>query len=448
MTAELKQGKKAANALHSLQGKQMKRVTVIGGLRRKLDKHNHQMHRLEAKMAAMERQAYRSATPDEQPAAVSPKMLRPARLIINPNSGLFAQQAESPEKLVALLRTHGIQAEVYLKTSSKEVRTWVREAVKKKEALVIAVGGDGTIEDVAVELVGSQTVLGILPTGTMNNLARDLGIPLDIAQACALLGVGITRQIDIGHVRASGKVKGSYFLEAAGLGLAVALPAGQNVKKHRWHKLPEDFRKLFDLGPTPIEIELENGETLKTQVQLVTVSNAPLFGINNLIAPEAKMDDGVFDLAVYDGMSDLDLAEYFRQTANGQRVSNPNVHFHRTRRVQIRSHAPMPETSGGTEHPAQLVLDIELIPRAIRIIVGEGAGLAWPVEAVTSVPPLTGPQTKPKNTPDNMPAQLTIGEDSLTPTFPPHQPEPAWLMLSKQGAQDDRNDSEIHQAVR
>ena len=236
-----------------------------------------------------------------------------------------------------MLRAHGIQAEVYLKTSGKAVRQWVREAVDKNEALVIAVGGDGTIEDVALSLVGSRTALGIIPAGTMNNLARGLGIPLDIEQACALLGAGITRQIDVGCIRATDKAKRTYFLETAGLGLAIALPAGQNIKKGRWRKLPADFRKMFDLSAAPTQIELDNGEKIETKVKLVTVSNAPLFGLNNLIAPDAKMDDGLFDLAVYDGLSDLELAEYFLSTANGQRVSNPNVRFYRTRRVHIRS---------------------------------------------------------------------------------------------------------------
>ena len=213
----------------------------------------------------------------------------------------------------------------------------MREAVDNNEALVIAVGGDGTIEDVALSLVGSRTALGIIPTGTMNNLARGLGIPLDIEQACALLGAGITRQIDVGRIRATNKPKRPYFLETSGLGLSIALPAGQNIKKGLLGKLPEDFRKMFDLGAPPTQIELDNGEKIETKVKLVTVSNAPLTGLNNLIAPDAKMDDGLFDLAIYDGLNDLELAKYFLSTANGQRVSNPNVRFYRTRRVHIRS---------------------------------------------------------------------------------------------------------------
>jgi diacylglycerol kinase (ATP) len=422
MASETKQTKRAAKTLHRLQAEQVQSARQLGNLRGIVEKRSRRLQTLEIKMARLERRAY-GPGPDGHPVAAGRKALRPARLIINPGSGSFARQAGSPEQLVALLRTHGIQAEVYLKTSTKAVHEWVQEAVKHDEALVIAVGGDGTIEDVAVELVGTKTVLGILATGTMNNLARELGIPLDIDQACALLGAGITRQIDVGRVQSSGKSKGNYFLETAGLGLAVALPAGQNVKKGRWGKLPAAFRKMFERNPKPIEIELEDGEKIETQVQLVTVSNAPLFGLNNLIAPDAKMDDGLLDLAVYDGLNDLELAAYFVKTAGGQRVSNPNVRFYRTRRVQIRSCEEMPDTSDKDELPDRKVLGFELIPRAISVIVGHGSGLIWPVEAVTSVPPLAGEQAQPKNDPATEHAKPTNGVVHGAPEEPAHQTE-------------------------
>ena len=397
MASESKQIKQAAIALHRLQRKQAKSVMRIGKLRGKLEKASRKMQKLEMKIARLEKRVYGLRNPGGQPVAETSRGLRPARLIINFESGSFAKQVESPEKLVAMLRAHGIQAKVYRKTSSKAVRKWVREAVDDNEALVIAVGGDGTIEDVALSLVGSRTALGIIPTGTMNNLARGLGIPLDMEQACALLGAGITRQIDVGRIRATNKPKRPYFLETSGLGLAIALPAGQNIKKGLFGKLPEDFRKMFELGAPPTQIELDNGEKIETKVKLVTVSNAPLTGLNNLIAPDAKMDDGLFDLAIYDGLNDLGLAKYFLSTADGQRVFNPNVRFYRTPRVHIRSSQELPATSDKDEIPDEEEIDIKVIPRAIRVIVGQGFALNWPVDAVDSVPPLTGEQALSKS---------------------------------------------------
>jgi len=423
MASESKQIRRATKALQRLQGKQAKSVRRVGSLRDKLEKASRQMQILEMKMAKLEQRVHGLRNPGGQPIAEYAGGLRPARLIINPNGGSFAAQVKSPERLVAMLRAHGIQAEVYVKTSGKEVRRWVREAVDNNEALVIAVGGDGTIEDMALSLVGSRTALGIIPAGDMNNVARGLGIPLDIEQACALLGAGIIRQLDVGCIRAGGKSKPTYFLETAGLGLAIALPAGQNIEKGFWGKLPADFRKLFDVSAAPTQIELDNGEKIETKVKLVTVSNAPLFAVNNLVAPDAKMDDGLFDLAVYDGLNDLELADYFLKTAHGQRVSNPNVRFYRTRRVHIRSQQPMENISDKDELPPQEELDFEVIPRAINVIVGQGSGLNWPVDAVHSVPPLTGAQALSKSDRAAEQAKPANGAEHAAPETPSQQPE-------------------------
>ena len=413
MTSEAKQISRAAKDLHRLQGKQAQSVKRVGSLRGKLQKASRKMQTMEADIAQLEQRVYGLRHPGGQPMAALATGLRPARLIINAKGGSFAQQAGSPENLVSRLRAHGIQAEVYLKTSTHAVREWVREAVANEEALVIAVGGDGTIEDVALPLVGSHTALGIIPVGTMNNLARALGIPLDVEQACALLGAGITRQIDVGVVRGGDVEKDTFFLETSGLGLAIALPAGQNIKKGRWGKLPAAFREMFVASSGATQIELDNGQTIETKVRLVTVSNAPLFGLNNLIAPDAKLDDGLFDLAVYDGLSDLELAKYFLSTANGQRVSNPNVRFYRTRHVHIRSQQPLtsdkdelPDHNLGKLPDAYVELDFDIVPRAINVVVGQGFGLNWPVDAVHSVPPLTGAQVASKS--DQAAEQATL----------------------------------------
>src|SRR5258708_7547675 len=187
-------------------------------------------------------------------------------------------------------------------------------------------------------MVGSDAKLAILPTGTRNNLARELGIPLDINQACDLLAAGLSRKIDIGRVCAGERRDVQYFLEAAGLGLsAVVLPAGQDIRKGRFSDLTAKLRQLFELKPGPVELELDGKETITANSRVVTVSNAPLIGMNMLIAPDAKMDDGLLDIAVYDDMATSDLASYFLATTNGKRAYHPNVRFYRAQRVVIRA---------------------------------------------------------------------------------------------------------------
>ena len=110
----------------------------------------------------------------------------------------MAKTITSSTKSSKCCRAHGIRAEVGIKTSGKAVREMAKAAADRGQALVIVAGGDGTIEDVASQLVNSEVILAILPTGTMNNIACSLGVPLDISAACALIGMGVTRKIDMG----------------------------------------------------------------------------------------------------------------------------------------------------------------------------------------------------------------------------------------------------------
>lgn len=293
------------------------------------------------------------------------------------------------EKVIDALRAHGIRAEICLKTSGKVARKCAKEAAKKDEAMVIVAGGDGTIEDVASELAGTKTALGIIPLGTMNNLARSLGVPLNIDEACALIGAGITRKIDIGRVREADKPQNGFFLESAGLGLSgIAMPAGQDAHKGRWGKLPGAIGRLFEMGPAPIEVQLDDKEVVKANSQLVTVSNAPFTGANLTIAPDAKMDDGMFDVAVYEDMGKTEIMAFLMQARNGNHPENERVHRYRARHVIIRSSGKMPAVSDKNAIPGQHVLDIELIPRALSAVAGKGIGLTLPVESGAAAPPL------------------------------------------------------------
>ncbi|MGB8644805.1 MAG: diacylglycerol kinase family protein [Anaerolineae bacterium] len=381
----------------------------------KLEKRTRKLRTLEAKIAELER---RASQPQAAQSALAPeedKNLRPALLIYNPKSGSNGKDAYSLDMLVGALRAHGIRAEVAVKSSGKAARKAAKTAADQKQALVIAAGGDGTIEDVAAQLVGAKTVLGILPVGTMNNLARSLGIPLDLDHACALLGAGITRQIDVGCVITEEKPEREYFLETAGLGLtALVFPASEAAKRGQLGILPRALAKLFAYKPCPVQIELDDGETIDANSQLVTVSNAPLMGLNFLIAPEARMDDGLLDIAVYDGMSKTDLLDYFLAISNGKRTNNPRVRLYRARKIQMRSMQSAPILSDMNTISARKVLNIEIIPQGLSVVVGNGIGLNLPVEAVQSVPPLSGPQPPSPNGHTAV-AQATLDPDPGEP---------------------------------
>jgi diacylglycerol kinase (ATP) len=154
-----------------------------------------------------------------------------AMLILNPTSGIstVTTKAMTPEEteaaILAALRSYGIEPEVYYTTPEDTGQGLSTRAAADHTELVIAAGGDGTIHAVAKGLIGTQSALGIIPTGTMNDLARSLSIPETIEAACEVIAQGETHKIDVGDAN------GQAFFEVAGIGLEARLfPAGEEIK--------------------------------------------------------------------------------------------------------------------------------------------------------------------------------------------------------------------------
>lgn len=374
-----------ATLLKLLQHKQDRRTVLLTRVEKcatKLERRKRKLQAIEARIAELER---RVAHPSKRRSGKSTgrDALRQAQLIFNPSSGRNdADNAARLAQIVNSLRAHGIEPRIGLKTSGKAAVTLAHDAVEAGAPLLIVAGGDGTIEDVAAQLVGSQTPLGIIPIGTMNNLSKSLGIPLDIDGACALIAMGTTRHIDIGRVRANDSPENEYFLECAGVGLsAIGALAGQAFEKHRWRTLPRALRSLFDTKLDTMLIELD-GTVIEASTRIVTVSNAPYMGSNLLLAPGAKMDDGFLDVCLYDHMGNAALGSHFVEAAS----PHPHhVKIVRARKIKITAGDPVLSNSDLTINTAKRVVEIDLLPGAVLMIVGNGIGLSLPVESAPAL---------------------------------------------------------------
>ena len=153
--------------------------------------------------------------------------------------------------------------------------------------------------------------------------------------------------------------------------------AGQAVEKHRWRVVPGALRRLFETKPGTIRVEMD-GTAVEAHSRIVTVSNAPLMGNNLLVAPDAKMDDGWLDITIYDGMGDAALIQHFMSAGGG--TSNP-LKTYRARHVRITSDEPVLANSDKDMAGQQRVIEIEIVPRALSMIVGNGIGLSLPMES-------------------------------------------------------------------
>jgi diacylglycerol kinase (ATP) len=365
----------------SLRRNQRKHAELL----RKVEKSSARLERRKSRLQGMEEliadQERRLCEPRREQAGkqTADGPYRHARLIFNPSSGRGDEDSgERLAEVVSALRAHGIEPHVGIKTSGKAARTIARKAVKDGYSLVVVAAGDGTIAEVAAQLVDSSTALGVVPVGTMNNVARSLGIPLVIDDACALIGMGTTRHIDVGRVIGNGPSKSEIFLECAGVGLSSVLAAaGQSLEKHRWSRLPHLLKRLGEERPGTIKVELDD-VTLESSTHMVTVSNSPLLGNNLLAAPGAKMDDGLLDVHVYDGLGETDLVKLFAGGAGGHPIE---MKTYRARRIRISSEEPVEVNSDMVIVRPRRVIEIEVAPGAVSMIVGNGIALSVPVEA-------------------------------------------------------------------
>ncbi|MBC5807094.1 MAG: hypothetical protein GIX00_00635 [Candidatus Eremiobacteraeota bacterium] len=381
-------------ALEKARAKHRRLAKKLQATQAKLAKRARKLRRLESNIARLESEAHplrASQARGSAPSQEEDRHLRAVRLIYNPKSG-HSDKSHSLVAIDAALRAHGMRPDVGVKTSARAARDLARAAVADNAELLVVAGGDSTIEEVASQLVGTTTALGILAVGTMNNVARSLGIPLDLEEACALLSGGSTRQVDVGHIVAGGDPDVDYFLETAGLGLSgIAFSAGKAAQKGPLAGLPPALRKFFEHQPDAVQVELDDGETILASSQLVTVSNAPLMGLNFLIAPDAKMDDALLDIAVYDGMSKSELVRYFLSMKDGKRADDPRVKFYRAHTVRIRSQSAEEADSDKNPLPESKTLEVEVLPLALKVVVGQAKGLNVPVDATQSLPPPAAP---------------------------------------------------------
>jgi len=269
-----------------------------------------------------------------------------AKLIFNPASGNPTESAVQLVELLRHLQTQKIETEVLLVQPEMHLSTIARNAVRAGASMVIVSGGDGTIENVALGLIGSHATLGIIPTGTRNNLARSLGIPLNnIADAVALLRNGRRLKMDMGLMR-HGNVSGG-FLEAGVIGLGSALySSADNLQHGDLTKITEFISTLVSAAPSKIRLRLDHHrEEIVTNAHMVIIANVPFVGASFQIAPDVLFDDRRLDVFVYSDLNKRDLL--------GQAIQSPasapdaRIQRFRAKKISITTHPAMPAMADG-----------------------------------------------------------------------------------------------------
>lgn len=298
------------------------------------------------------------------PAGVAPAA-RTAVIIANPVAGSYAHHAVRLGKSIAFLRDHGWEVDLRLTGAAGDARRLAREAAAGKVDVVIAAGGDGTINEVIQELAGSETALGVLPIGTVNVWARETGIPLNDAGALEVLLNGKVRQIDLGCIN------DHYFLLMVGIGFDGEVT--HTVEKNPIKRLGVLGYLLvgtwLGLGYQSFRVYMTiNGRLLKKHALQVVIGNTQLYAGTIKYTWQAKCDDGLLDVCIVR-----------RRGMLGRIVVGMDFLLHREQRRQWVTYAQCTSVEIRTRKPVAIQVDGEafgytparftIAPKALKVIV-------------------------------------------------------------------------------
>ncbi|HEX2945270.1 MAG TPA: diacylglycerol kinase family protein [Clostridia bacterium] len=296
------------------------------------------------------------------------------KLIFNPASGANRESPLQLMNVIKELQARHFVAEPYLTEPDSDLESVVRDAVVHGFRTFVVCGGDGTVSAVARAMKDLKATLGIIPTGTQNNVALGLGIPADIPAAIDILRTGRRHKIDMGIASCSGK--SMPFLEICSVGLFSALfEAGDDIQHGNLARVGEFLATLTASPPSEIRILLDENEEIINTGHVLLVSNMPYVGRHFHVGTPDCFRDGLFDVLFCSDISKLDLLIGYMLKVPGMNVENDSrIRNYHVSRINIEAHPAMAVMADGIqlgEGPVQ----IEMQHQALSVILPAATGI-------------------------------------------------------------------------
>lgn len=292
------------------------------------------------------------------------------RVLWNPASGRkggLPTNSASRETLTELMARHGLGDELVETGSEDEAIEAARDGVVQGYDVVVAAGGDGTIGLVGRQLIGTRTALGILPLGSIMNIPRMLGLPRDLEEAASVLRTGRPRLIDVGLVN------DRVFYEAGSVGMHAAMSREvAKVDEGDYASILRTILVAVRYRPSRMTIELDQGRTIDVRALVVAVANGPYMGAGFTVAPDAAVDDGLFDVRIFLHYSKRELIGHFISIAFGRRAYEPHARTERAAWVRITGRRPLPARAD-SEDVGTTPVTFELRPRVLSVVAPEAS---------------------------------------------------------------------------
>lgn len=270
------------------------------------------------------------------------------KLIFNSSSGA---NNESPVQLTSII--HELQAlafvpETYLINPGCDLSGTIKEAITQGIEMFVVCGGDGTVSSVARELYGKNVTLGIIPTGTQNNVAFSLGIPFDIPSAARLLRTGSRMKVDVGMVSCGNNEMP--FIEVCSVGLlSTVFSSADEIQHGNLLKINDFLTKFIATKPGEIHLLLDDEKEIQGTGHLVLISNMPYIIRHFEVGSVDSLHDGLLDILLLADMSKLDLVGYAIDGEKLNKSEDSRIQRYRVRKVQILSTPLMPVMADGLD---------------------------------------------------------------------------------------------------
>lgn len=307
-----------------------------------------------------------------------PATPRPKRIVvaINPSASFGASRDVGPA-VVQTLRAMGHEVTSLTEPDFEQLQASARAALKKRPDALVVVGGDGMVNLGTNLVAGTRVPLGIVPSGTGNDMSRGLGIPHDDTEAAIrVLDAALTagpRTIDAGRVRwtdaDTGEAGERWFACALSAGFDAKVNERANAMRHPKGASRYILAVLAELvGMHPVGYRLViDGVVSERRALLVAVANNVSFGGGMTITPDADVADGLLDVFIVEPLSRVKFLRLFPKVFSGAHVGHPAVEIRRARTVRIEADETI-ATYGDGERFAPLPVDVEVVPGALRVL--------------------------------------------------------------------------------
>lgn len=274
--------------------------------------------------------------------------------IVNPISGKGRKA-----RIIAHLQEKGLK--VVCTEYAGHAEVLAREA---SERVIVAVGGDGTVNEVARGIVGTDKVLGIIPCGSGDGLALHLGISRHYKRAVKTILDGKVAKID------SGLINDRPFFSVCGTGFdaVVSERFAKSGRRGLMNYIKLGLETWKEYSPEKYTIEID-GNAFETEASLLTVGNSSQWGNNARIAPLADISDGVLDMTAVDRFSVIEMPALAILLMTGRLDKNSHVHCYRGSHFRISRPAGGPAHADGDWFSAGTELDIRILPHSLNVLV-------------------------------------------------------------------------------